>query len=62
MDPYLLLLKTFPEITTPSLSQKMPKHQLEHFIPTEGPPVHAHARRFAPDKLATAKAEFEAME
>ena len=62
MDPYLLLLKSFPEITTPSFSQKMPKHQVEHFIPTEGSPVDAHARRFAPEKLAPAKAEFEAME
>ena len=40
----------------------MPKHQIKHYIVTQGPPLHAHARRFLPDKLIAAKAEFEIME
>ena len=35
--------------------------EVEHFMPTTGPPNHARARRLVPDKLAVVKAEFEAM-
>ena len=35
---------------------------MKHFIITEGPPVNSRARRFSPEKLAAAKAEFETME
>ena len=61
-DRYGRLLAEFPAITTPDFSQPTSKHGVEHFIPTKGPPVHAHARRLPPDKLATAKAEFIRME
>ena len=50
------------ELTTPVFSHTAPKHGVEHFIPTEGPPVHAHARRLSPDKLAITKGEFDTME
>ena len=35
---------------------------MELFIQTEGPPVHARARRLPPDKLVIAKEEFRKME
>ena len=61
-NDYAKLLADFPDITTPTFSQTMTKHGIEHYIPTSGPPVHAHARRLAPDKLAIAKEEFRKME
>ena len=61
-DQYNLLLAEFPDITTPNFVQSDPKHGMEHFITTKGPPVHARARRLPPDKLAAAKAEFDSME
>ena len=61
-DQYTTLLKSFPTITTPSFSLGIPKNQVKHYIVTKGPPLHAHARRFSPDKLAAAKVEFETME
>ena len=56
------LLADFPEILTPTFSNPTSKHGVEHFIPTEGPPIHSRARRLAPDKLAIAKEEFRNME
>ena len=44
-----------PDSTVPKFSQPSTKHGVEHFIITEGPPIHAHARRLPPDKLALAK-------
>ena len=61
-NPYDSLLANFPEITTPNYMQSSPKHGIQHFIPTKGPPVHARARRLPPDKLAIAKAEFNRMQ
>ena len=49
-------------ITVPNFSTTATKHTVEHYITTKGPPVHAHARRLPPDKLATAKAEFDRMQ
>ena len=60
-DKYDMLLAEYPDITVPKFSQPSTKHGVEHFIPTKGPPVHAHARRLPPDKLALAKSEFERM-
>lgn len=62
LDPYTRLLQAYPELTTPTFTSVRPKHAVEHFIQTEGPPVYAHARRLPPDKLAAAKKEFENME
>ena len=50
-DPYSRLLEQFPTITRPEFSSKSVRHDVEHFIQTEGPPVHARARRLPPDKL-----------
>ena len=61
-DSYGKLLAEFPDITVPNFSQLHTKHGVEHFITTKGPPVHARARRLPPDKLATAKAEFDRMQ
>ena len=61
-NEYNQLLADFPDVTTPNFTQPTVKHGVEHFIPTQGPPVHARARRLPPDKLAVAKAEFERME
>ncbi|XP_059845924.1 uncharacterized protein LOC132405257 [Hypanus sabinus] len=40
----------------------MPRHGVQHHIPTQGPPLHACARRLPPDKLRLAKEEFQRME
>ena len=61
-DKYASLLAKFPAITSPHFTQVAPKHGVEHFIPTQGPPVHARARRLPPDRLAIAKAEFHNMQ
>ena len=51
-NPYELLLAEFLTITTPVFTPSSIKHKVEHLIPTNGPPVHTHARRLSPDKLA----------
>ena len=61
-DPYSRLLEQFPTSTRPEFSSKSVRHGVEHFIQTEGPPVHARARRRPPDKLVIAKEEFRNME
>ena len=60
-NPFQNLLANYPAITT-SFTHDALKHQVKHFILTEGPPVHSRARRFSPEKLAAAKAEFEYLE
>ena len=59
---YADILAEFPEILTPTFSCSTVRHGVEHFIPTEGPPIHSRARRLPPDKLTTAKQEFKHME
>ena len=61
-DKFASLLAEFPEITQPNFSLARPTHDTLHHIPTKGPPVHARARWLPPDKLALAKAEFNALE
>jgi len=61
-NDFAKLLADRPELTTPTFSHDSPKHGVEHYIPTEGPPVFAHPRRLSPEKLAVAKAEFDSME
>ena len=61
-NPFQTLLSSYPAITTTTFAQTRPKHLMENFILTEGPPVHSRARRFSPEKLASAKAEFEHLE
>ena len=55
------LLKSRPELSTPTFSFSTPKHGVQHHIVTTGPPVHAQARRLSPEKLAIAKAEFQTL-
>ena len=62
VDEFAQLLTEFPEVLEPSFKTPDTKHGVEHFIPTKGPPLHAHARRLPPNKLAFAKREFHNME
>ena len=55
------ILSSFPDLTRPYTATLPAKHTVEHHLSTKGPPVHARARRLAPDRLAAAKAEFEHM-
>ena len=59
---YTKLLEEFQGILTPTFTSSTVRHGVEHFIPTEGPPIHSRARRLPPDKLAIAKEEFKCME
>ena len=61
-DEFAKLLADFPDVTNPSFSNPAPKHGVELFIPTTGPPLHARARRLSPEKLKLAKEEFKRME
>ena len=62
INNYNSLLAEYPELLGSASSTPDSKHGVEHFIITKGPPIHSHARRLAPEKLAIAKAEFEKME
>ncbi|CAH8493835.1 unnamed protein product [Dicrocoelium dendriticum] len=55
------LLLQFPALCQSPNDFPEPKHEVTHHIITHGPPVTARPRRLPPDKLATAKAEFEHM-
>ena len=61
-DDYAKLLTEFINITKPDFRQTHMPHGVEHYIITEGPPVHSRARRLPPDKLRLAKEEFRKME
>ncbi|KAK3881302.1 hypothetical protein Pcinc_014253 [Petrolisthes cinctipes] len=55
------LLKSFPMLTQPYSSSIPAKHHVTHHIETTRPPVHAKARRLAPEHYKKAKAEFESL-
>ena len=55
------ILSSFPDLTRPYSATLPAKHTVMHHLSTNGPPVHARARRLAPDRLAAAKAEFQHM-
>ena len=56
------LLKEFPGLTRPTGHHREVRHNTRHHIrTTPGPPVACRPRRLAPDRLALAKAEFDAM-
>ena len=44
-------LAEFPQLTQSSFSATKPIHGVSHFIPTNGPPVHAKARQLPANKL-----------
>ena len=58
---YTKLLCQFPELTHPTTKGEPVKHGITHKIVTKGHPVFARPRRLAPDKLVTAKREFDDM-
>ena len=60
-NEYTKLLGQFPELTRPTTKGEPVKHGITHKIVTKGHPVFARPRRLAPDKLVTAKREFEDM-
>lgn len=60
-NPFADILTEFPSVTRPQFSTVV-KHDVQHCIPTSGPPTHAKARRLSPDKLAIARREFAQME
>ena len=56
------LLLEFPALVKPSGVHREVQHNTMHYIrTTPGPPVACRPRRLAPDRLAVAKAEFDAM-
>jgi len=56
------LLEEFPEFTKPTNIHRDVWHNTTHHIrTTPGPPVVCRPRRLAPDRMAMAKAEFDAM-
>ncbi len=56
------LLSEFPALVKPSGIHREVRHNTMHYIrTTPGPPVACRPRRLAPDRLAVAKAEFDAM-
>ena len=62
-DAFEAILDEFPDLLVPHFSpQDKIRHNIEHHIVTEGPPLHARARRLDGDKLAVAKDEFRKME
>ena len=58
---YTKLLGQFPELTRPTTKGEPVKHGITHKIVTKGHPVFVRPRRLAPDKLVTAKCEFDDM-
>ena len=60
-NEYTKLLGQFPELTRPTTKGETVKHSITHKIVTKGHPVFARPRRLAPDKLVTAKREFNEM-
>ena len=60
-NEYTKLLGQFPELTRPTTKGETVKHCIRHKIVTKGHSVFARPRRLAPDKLVTAKCEFDEM-
>ena len=58
-NEYIKLLGQFPELTRPTTKDETAKHGITHKIVTEGHPVFARPRRLAPDKVVTAKCDFD---
>lgn len=58
---YHELLAKYPEILQVSQSSRQAKKTVVHHIFTAGPPISESPRRLSPEKLKTAKAEFQYM-
>jgi hypothetical protein len=62
LRPIDSIIAEFPDLTRPAGVQREVRHNTVHHIrTTPGPPVTLRPRRLAPDRLAIAKAEFDAM-
>ena len=61
-NQYRKVFLGYQEIIQPTFSSDTVIHGVQHYITTSGIPVHAKARRLAPDKLTIAKTEFLEME
>ncbi len=59
--PFHDLIKEFEEITQIANMKRQSKHDIQHHIQTNGPPVVSKPRRLNQQKLAAAKKEFEKM-
>ena len=55
------MIKSRPALITPKFNPEKPKHAVQHYIITTGPPIKSKARRLHPEKFAIAKSEFETM-
>ena len=60
-NDYTKLLGQFSELTRPTTKGEPVEHSITHKIVTKGHPVFMRPRRLAPDKLVTAKREFDDM-
>ena len=62
-EQFSSLLAEFPGIANPTGTKRPPseKWAVQHFIETTGCPAVAKARRLTPEKLASARADFQAM-
>ena len=60
-DEFTTMIKSRPALITPKFNPEKPKHAVQHYIITTGPPIKSKARRLHPEKLAIAKSEFETM-
>lgn len=60
-NEFTALLREFPSVTQPQISDQPVKHSVTHHIRTTGPPVSARARRLAPERLKVARREFDHM-
>lgn len=64
IDPQISLhhiLEEFPGTTRLTSMKLNPKHNVEHFIETSGPPIHSRARPIPPHRYERVKKEFENM-
>ena len=60
-DKFMSLLRKRPALTTPTFSCSLPKHGVQHRIPTTGFPVHSQARRLSPEKFKVSKEEYDTL-
>ena len=60
-NQFTSLLKEFPSVTQPCITEQPVKHNVTHHIVTTGPPTNARPRRLSPNKLKVARHEFNHM-
>ena len=58
---YDAILSEFPAVTQPRYGEHPVKHDVTHHVETTGPPVSARTRRLAPERLKSARQEFDHM-